>query len=894
VTDAWADVHELIDAADADALEKLFAGLDAGERAALVPALDEHRPAPAQPEPVVLPPLEPEPLPDLPQTGGFAIMWSGNEPAPQDRAGLLEYLQRQRMRQREQARGWEQRNLEQQARVDAQRLTERRYQTLALALLCCVRTADDGVRRLHRPWAAGPPLRPNPDVAVPVLLRLRGDAWCASLARGLVRRVRRTSTGTWLFTEALLRAVGADPPSRPAAIVQYVTTWRGGDLADQLARDPWFDHIVSFLFDEDVVAAALSTGVAGRDWPPALTTLIRTGRLPRATAIAGCLRRLRGGGRAGMLRPYMGLLTGAAPTVAELAGHRQELIGLLPTPFLPAASFAYQALRDIDAAERLDATAFDEVTRSVLSRPEKKLIRAHLGWVRDRLAADPTESDRLHDALVVGLHHPTADLAIETLDLIARHPPANTDQLRTELSMLDGPIAERLAALLGVAPEPQLPAAAPVMTPPPVMPAPLDLAALAGELVIVLGGDRDDPVRHELLLDGLVRAARGDRAETARVLKPLLANAWQPWRELIFAACGEVAPPLPPPAYHERNPLPLNVFISGRHTELVARLPADPPPALLATPATTAGHVDPTRVLVLLREAERDGWQPGHADLTQALLRLPRDIESGVRVEAERLVSPAGQAFASWLAGAPNEGEPATWIEEVRVGLDNSVRRVAMLAPGERLAMLADPRTPGQRVWNVWDRSLIGLWPAIAPSHREVIAAHVQPIAAADGAMSTRFLEGLALADGPAGPSMSSILANLLAATREPVRFAAVDALLTLGARPDWTSTGVGTEVAALVIGEQIVLQRVVKALAEASRAGAHHTIWEVAAAALPMLLPAGARPGLAELITLATAAARAGGRTASMPELDTVAAKPGRGQLVVAARELAAVLARP
>jgi hypothetical protein len=188
---------------------------------------------------------------------------------------------------------------------------------------------------------------------------------------------------------------------------------------------------------------------------------------------------------------------------------------------------------------------------------------------------------------------------------------------------------------------------------------------------------------------------------------------------------------------------------------------------------------------------------------------------------------------------------------------------------------------------------MMGLWPAIAPSRREVVAAHVQPIAAAGGAMSTRFLEGLALADGPVGPAMSSVRANTLAASREGVRLAAADALPTLGARPDWTSTGVGTEVAALVIGEHIVLQRVVKALAEVSRAGAHHTIWEVAVAALPALLPGGARPGVADLVTLATTAARAGGHTASMSELDAVAAKPGPGQLVVAARELAAVLKR-
>lgn len=333
----------------------------------------------------------------------------------------------------------------------------------------------------------------------------------------------------------------------------------------------------------------------------------------------------------------------------------------------------------------------------------------------------------------------------------------------------------------------------------------------------------------------------------------------------------------------------MTLFVERRVAELTARLVTAPPVALLATPATVAGHVDPARVLGLLLQAERDGWQPGEADLAQAILRLPREVDPTVRAGAARLVSPAGRRFAGWLA---TPAEPRTWVEEVRHHPYVSGRRIAMLDPAGLPAELADPRSAAERARSARNARAVALWPMIAPSHREAMAAHIQPFVASIvdcGNPGTGFLAGLAAADGPTGPAMSLTMAYALANHRHTVRLAAGDALTALATRPDWDSTGVGAEVAALAAADRIVLQRIVQPLAEALKAGARDAVWQVTSAALPVLLPAGPRPGLADLVDLAANAAPRGGHSADLPGLAALAAEPGRNRLTEAARRLAA-----
>ncbi|MEV4510226.1 hypothetical protein AB0K00_14825 [Dactylosporangium sp. NPDC049525] len=874
-------LFELIDGGDLDALAAALAGLGAKDRAALLPALDAHRPAWAVPEPVVVP--EPE------IDNGVMVLraHAGAAPiggAPPRRADDLdeETVRRQEQIRRNGA-GWQ---LRQEAAEAARRCNARRHAAYSLAVIACVGTTADVVKRLHVPWTYPQP-RPVPE-SVPGLLRIRGAGWCATLGRGMLRRVRsRTAADHWPFTEALLRAVGAPPPGEPAAVACYVVTPRTPSLQAFLAADPWFDRMLPHIFDDDQVAAAFAGRGLVLDWPLALLRLTEAGRVERDTLIAGCLRRLRTGGRPGLLRAYLGMLKHLAAGPAELAAHRQELTGLLAVPLPTIAEHAHTSLQDLHRAAPLDPATLTEVTAAMLGRPEKKLVRAHLGWLR-RL---PLED--LMDGLVVGLHHPAADLAEATLDLIEPRlpdlPVPALDRLRDELPALEGAVAHRLAALLGAAAPAPAPVAALVAALPAAFPPPLDLGALAEDLATALREGDGDPVRHELMLDGLLRAARDDRTAAARVLAPLMPQWPGMWPDLIAAVTGSTAPAPYDDRHARRYDTTLGVFIRRRSTELAARLAKDPPPALLATPATVAGHVDPDRVLGLLRLAERDGWQPGPADLTQALLRLPRTVDAAVYAAAARLTSPAGRRFADWLAGP---AEPRTWIEEVPHLAYFPARRIAMLDPGGLPAELADPDTATDRVRNTYHQPELGLWPMVAPSHREATAAHIQPfVVAPTGRPGTTFLDGLATADGPTGPAMSLILAYTLAADRQRMRLAATDALIALAARPGWDSTGVGAEIGALAGTDRIVLRRTVQPLADALNAGAHDAVWQVTTAALPGLLAVNPRSGLADIIDLATAAA--GGRPLDLPALAALATRPGRALLVEAARRLMAATDR-
>ncbi|WP_344407151.1 hypothetical protein, partial [Dactylosporangium fulvum] len=740
------------------------------------------------------------------------------------------WLAERQLRQREQHRSSELWHLRRQAQEEARRRNELRHAARSMATVACTPRATDAVRLLHRPWSQGPSLNVLPEM-VPGLLRVRGTDWCATLARGMVRRARaRIRSSSWPFTEALMRAVGTGPPDTPGAVAQYVAMWRGPQLAAVLAADPWLDHVLPYLFDDDRVAAVFSSDVAARDWPPALVELAASGRVDRPALIGGCLRRLRAGGRTGVLQPYLALLKQLGPGTGELAGHRQELTGLLTAPLSTVAGFAYTSLQQLHRESPLDAATLAEITLSLLSRPEKKLVRAHLAWLR------PLPLDDVVDGLVVGLHHPVPELAEQTLDLVeprlAGLSAATRERLKAEVPALDGAVAQRLGAWFGMTP-----AAAPVPVLvadlPAGMPPPLDLGALAGELATTLRRDDDDPVRYELILDGLVRAANGDRAAAARVLRPLVPQ-WVPqWRNLIGAVAGPWAPSRTPSDH------PLAEFIEDRALELAVQLMRDPPPALLATPATVVGHVDPARVLGLLQQAERDGRQPGDLDLTQALLRLPREVDVAVHTAAARLTSPAGRRFAAWLAGV---AEPRTWVVAVPQQSYRFIGRLAMLDPAGLPAGLADPRTAAERARVGWSMPGLELWPMVTPSHREVAAAHVQAYVAAgvdNGTLGAGVLEGLAAADGPPGPAMALTMAYALANHRETARLAAGDALITLAARPDWDSTGIGTELAELAVADRIVLQRTLRPLTDALKAGAHDAVWQVTSAALPALLAA-------------------------------------------------------
>jgi len=223
------------------------------------------------------------------------------------------------------------------------------------------------------------------------------------------------------------------------------------------------------------------------------------------------------------------------------------------------------------------------------------------------------------------------------------------------------------------------------------MPPPI---ASVTELATEMAARRTDPwepVALERLLAGLVAFAVSDRPAATDALLPLLDDTASPLDDLILgfrSGTQKIGPgseaPAPPPRYRrswETNTDPLRdngtgdlvltsrsaeagpigrvrrrpavpapqAMVLARVRELATQLATGSPRALLATPATVDGHVSPARLLFRLLEAERDGWQPGPYDLTQALLRLPRHVDVGIAEAASRLVSPAGRRYAAWL-----------------------------------------------------------------------------------------------------------------------------------------------------------------------------------------------------------------------------------------------------
>ena len=202
----------------------------------------------------------------------------------------------------------------------------------------------------------------------------------------------------------------------------------------------------------------------------------------------------------------------------------------------------------------------------------------------------------------------------------------------------------------------------------------------------------------------------------------------------------------------------------------------------------------------------------------------------------------------------------------------------------------------------------------VLPQHREVTAAWALPALAAladqDDHGSGSLLPLLAECAGPFGPAMSLALAYGLAARQQTDRVAAVDAFLTLAAGNATPTAGnaasaagnaalaeafaamVGSDLGDLGSDGTIKLNRVVLALSDAHSAGASLAVWEVLAAALPLLLPPAPR-GLADLLELASQVATAVGATDTIPQLADVAGKAGSSRLVKEARRLQTVLAK-
>ncbi|GLY03892.1 DUF6493 family protein [Actinoplanes sp. NBRC 101535] len=799
----------------------------------------------------------------------------------------------------------------QQAEAHAFELSEaRREAALCVAGVACLPRAPEIVS-----WLKADRFRRRlPAEAVDAIVRLLrspGRAELPAVATALADRLRPPqNVRLWPVVNLLLEAAELPPPSSEAVVRGWIQNIResGRPLAEAL-RTPRTPLFLQHVFTIPRIGTDL-----GDDWPPALAQLSADGLYDRQAMLDGCLLRLRSDDRPGAMRPFVELLRHLDPTLDEYAAHRDEYLDLLSSPHLAIADQALHALQSLDAAGRLEMDAIVEASYAVLPRKDKKLVREHLDWIGDTLTR--TNEPALFDALLAGLASEAADLQERTLKIAIRHLPAYGDAGREALAgaatPLDGDLRRQALAALGTDAEEE-PVQVPLsVSPPAPMPAPIASPAQLADALSVLFRGTGTPMLEERVLDALAVFAHADRPALTDALGPLQPPHPGPWADLLRAV-AERRWTESDQGWDELQARPASAMYAERIRELGRQLCGTPPPGLLATPSTTVGHVDPARVFALLTTADSDGWQPGPYDLSQALLRLPRDVDPGIRAAATELSSPAGHAFAGWLrdGGLADPDVDAVMatrqacrhVHDCDSGRQPHCRclnnrrlpcRTVTFTPVGHPALTVPPGllalTEADAVDHLGYAYGTAAWPAVLPSHREVVAAHLQLVLAqaGDGTMAGELahLPALARCDGPFGPAMAQCLAYGLGAARSAGRTATVDAFLMLAARGILDSTLVARELAELYSSGALVLKRVIDGLDQAHRAGATDHVWSITRDLLPAVLTAPG-PGAPDLLKLAESAAAACLADDELPEVASVAARGRRTRLGTEAARL-------
>ncbi|MBB2915039.1 hypothetical protein FHS43_006354 [Streptosporangium becharense] len=193
---------------------------------------------------------------------------------------------------------------------------------------------------------------------------------------------------------------------------------------------------------------------------------------------------------------------------------------------------------------------------------------------------------------------------------------------------------------------------------------------------------------------------------------------------------------------------------------------------------------------------------------------------------------------------------------------------------------------------------LIGWWPGVMPSHREVIAAHMIPLRfhsdwtgdLTDGPRLT----DLACAQGPAGQATALLLVERLALGMSVYRRRAVQYLSATG---DLPAAAMGAEFGRRMRHSWLPLAAFRKIMEDFVHEGAHREAWAMITAALPHLMPAaGERSGrrLVGFLTFARQTARRIGATGEIPEVTAMAGRKGSNRAVLECRALRDLLSPP
>ncbi|MBB4915620.1 DUF7824 domain-containing protein [Streptosporangium saharense] len=774
-------------------------------------------------------------------------------------------------------------------------------------------------RRDFAPQWAGPDNDVNLVLAV---IADRPAAWRADLAERLALRTRAADDRGMTLALTLLRETGVEPPAHDPLAAGWVSR-----RPARLAADPLLGHLLPRLFEAQGVGRALRGERNPREgWLAALTGLAETGRVERETLVEGCLRRFLLGGTANDLRFFVNLHEALDPSPEEAARHADDYLRLLAASPGPVATLAVRRLRGCDLAAADLAEAWD----CLLFRQERTLVRAGLAWLDRSVRRDPALAAVIAAPLARAFAAESVEIQVKAVELALAHAAAMGEEgravVREAAAQLAPHLAERAVAALGDTPgDGEAPVFA-VFAPPP-LPEPRERSralqpppASAGELADLLEWRDDSWQSWERLLAGFVTLVVKDREAVTAALRPWLlgdsiwpsrGETWErrasrpPWlfgesawphqgetwertdqwlwgavRALVTAASGKgfcrtLMPSTDLPAPHR--------LLLHRAAEVMLAVGENTlPPLLLATPTHDTGHVAAAELVRRMEVVEAAGARPLAADLQQALLRLPRDPDSEAAARAARLTSPAGAILAAWTRpeaevtfDRPREqGEPGPTpvITAATTGL-----------PLADLMFRASRRRDGD--------GHLDWWPSTLPSHREVAAAHLVPYALV-GSWGTRTVRleqarDLVRAEGPVGEAFSTVLARTLG---DPRTSEAADVLVEAAARDGLPVAEIGSQAGVLVAAGRIKVADLTATLDTAARLGAHESVWRIAAAALPTLLPAPgerSRTGLAGFVTLAATVAGWCGARGEIPEVRDLAARRGGSGLLREVRAL-------
>lgn len=717
------------------------------------------------------------------------------------------------------------------------------------------------------------------------VLAERPREWRLELAARLVARLRLAELldwggdpVPWEIAAGLLRAEGAPPP----ATLAFAAAWLRFRRPEPVAEDPFFPVLVPVLFAEDGVGGALlDQAPVG---PPevlehnASLTLAEEiiAHVDRGFLLDGCVRRFLRGGKGRQIAWYVALHRVLAPTPEESAPRLRDYVRLLPDAALPVAELAFEQVRAVDALAPLPEETFAETTAALLFRTERKLLRAALGWL-DRTAGGRERATVAAAVAAFAIDH--ADTRERAVRLAVRHSdaadPLTAEAVRAASTELPAPLREKIAAAYGKVAEP---APVEVTALYPVAPRELDppIASSAELLAEVLAHLRAPDAAPwsdvERLVAGLVTFGGAvfaeARAHAERYAWPMRQGGAMDGVVLVFNALVRTTRPgeldeelrvrLARADGASARPSPAT-FLRKRYLEAALHL-GDP--VLLATPTSASGHLDPEVFAHRLRTLEEAGVEPGPVDLAQALLRLPRDagpLPSG-------LVSPSAETVRAWIAagGLPDPDDALTTAVSGRL-------RALADGVGPRFAgsIHAYPDLPPElplgeaaplleaKPWHFGHHGSVPWWPSVMPSHRELTALHM--MCQVRAWPEERYGQGgivLSLSDatGPTGNATAAVLLFALASKHQRERAGALDALLSFAAHDALPARDLGALLAMFTGSGTILLPRVVKALTDATLAGAN--LWPVLAEAIPALLPtpAAAPPrGLNDLLALAT-----------------------------------------